>query len=163
MDITEKNIDEILVILGEENSQHNFAPIDRNINPKPFIEVEKGLVGDTVLRFCIIDNALSNFKKFKKKRGKSVKKGYSSDILIINNKEEIAIVFKSKKNGTKNEYIDNLPIIRYDKSDTSSILSCVQTKLQEELKIIKQELLKNRVSIGILTTLFPFRYLKRSK
>lgn len=149
---------ELLVIIGQEDESSNFEP--SKDKEKPFIEVEKGLVGDVCLRHCIVADAFKNFARKKKEKKEELKPSYFVDILMIENKQEVAIVFKTPIEDKKEEFTDDLPIIRYDRVDTSSIFDCFIKKLQEELEVDEIEVMKHNVSREILIFLFPNRFKK---
>ena len=147
---------ELLIILGNEDEKNNFSP-EKNIR-RPFIEVEKGLVGDICLRSAIIANAFMNFEKKKKSKNELISKEYYVDILMIMNKQEVAIVFKTKIEGKKDSFKDDLPIIRYSKKDTDSIFNAFIKKLKEELKVDDNGVKHHKVSREILNFIFPKRF-----
>ncbi len=152
---------ELLVIIGDEDKQHTFKPAKDIL--KPFIEVENGLVGDICLKSAIVANAFMNFEKKLKEKNKSIKNQYYADILMIRNKGEVAVVFKTKINGEKGKFRDELPIIRYDKKDSDKIFDAVILKLKEELKVDDKGIKTNKVSREILNLLFPKRFYEYMK
>ena len=154
----EIEFEELLVIIGQEDESNNFEP--SKDKEKPFTEVEKGLVGDICLRSCIVFDAFKNFARKKKEKNEELKASYFVDILMIENKQEVAIVFKTPIEGKDEEFEDDLPIIRYDRVDTSSIFDCFVKKLQEELEVDEIEVMKHKVSREILIFLFPNRFKK---
>jgi hypothetical protein len=151
-----KRFKELLVIIGDEDEKSNFEPV-KDIR-QPFIEVEKGLVGDICLRNAIVIDAFKNFEKKKKSINEQVKNEYYVDILVIKNKQEVAIVFKNTIEGKKDEFKDDLPIIRYDQQDTDLIFDAFVKTLKKELKLNNAGVKTHKVSREILTLIFPKRF-----
>jgi hypothetical protein len=151
-----KRFTELLVIIGDEDEKNNFSPA-KDIR-QPFIEVENHLVGYSCLHGAIVKDAFRNFERKIRLKNKNIEESYYVDILVVRNKQEMAIVFKNKIKGKKDEFKDSLPIIRYDKKDTDKMFNACINIIKKELSINDKNIAKHKVSREILTLIFPKRF-----